>query len=487
MNSWMQRLAQHYEQTRRDHPDRNLIILFDIDGTILDMRHMVRYVLQEFDREHGSEHFRQLRIEDIDFHENHIEPLLQRLHLAPKHQERVLNWYEQNRYSAAAVLESHRPFRGVLEVIRWFQMQPRTFVGLNSGRPERRRIETLHSLNQLGWEYRVQFPDELVHLNPRDWGQAVQESKCQGIQGFRERGYHVFAFVDNEPDNLEAVARINDDSGILLLHADTIFESQRSQVPAEAASGNNYDLTELVCQKALPQHVQFVWHGVNDEANLRQFLGSNIHWAEFDVRRDPVTRRLVLREDPFEQRPADLYEEILELEDVLAQFEEKGVGVKLDLKEADEMIDSVLEALDDHHFSDFQIWFNGNIERLQEEGFRKLAERHPDAIIQCPIDFLVPLIQSAPKNAQSVLTMLRDWGINRFSVSWRTPGKRQVFDQLEEWGYGINVHDVPDLESFLQAVLLMPRSITSDFNFPKWHYFGRGPGAGDSRHSYVEG
>jgi hypothetical protein len=486
MNSWMQRLSQHYEQTRRENPDRNLIILFDIDGTILDMRHMVRHVLQDFDREHETGFFRKLRVEDVDFHENHIEPLLQRLRLAPKHQERVLSWYEQNRWNAAAVLESHRPFRGVLEVIRWFQMQPRTFVGLNSGRPERRRMETLRSLNQLGWEYRVQFSDEFLHLNPKDWGQEVSDSKCQGIERFRDQGYHVFAFVDNEPDNLEAVARDNEDSTILLLHADTIFESQRSQVPADAACGSHYDLTDLVRQNALPQHIQFVWHGVNDEANLRQFLGSNIHWAEFDVRRDPVTRRLVLREDSFEQRPLNRDEEVLELEDVLAQFDEKGIGVKLDLKEGGEAIDSVLEALEDHHFSDFQIWFNGNIERLQEDGFRRLAERHPEAIVQCPIDFLVPLIQSAPQNARTVLLMLRDWGINRFSVSWRTPGKRQVFDRLEEWGYSINVHDVPDLECFLQAVLLMPRSITSDFNFPKWHYFGRGSGAGDSRHSYTE-
>lgn len=32
------------------------------------------------------------------------------------------------------------------------------------------------------------------------------------------------------------------------------------------------------------------------------------------------------------------------------------------------------------------------------------------------------------------------------------------------------------LEAFLKAVLLLPRSVTADFNFPKWHYFGRGPG-----------
>ena len=45
-------------------------------------------------------------------------------------------------------------------------------------------------------------------------------------------------------------------------------------------------------------------------------------------------------------------------------------------------------------------------------------------------------------------------------------------------------YNVPDLKSFLQAVLLMPRSITSDFNFPKWHYYGRGSGQDSEHYEY---
>jgi len=29
--------------------------------------------------------------------------------------------------------------------------------------------------------------------------------------------------------------------------------------------------------------------------------------------------------------------------------------------------------------------------------------------------------------------------------------------------------------SFLEAALLLPASVTADFNFPEWHYDGRGP------------
>jgi hypothetical protein len=43
-----------------------------------------------------------------------------------------------------------RPYPGALEVIRWFQLQESTFLGLNTSRPERLRADTLHSLNALG-------------------------------------------------------------------------------------------------------------------------------------------------------------------------------------------------------------------------------------------------------------------------------------------------------------------------------------------------
>jgi hypothetical protein len=53
---WMWELAVHYERTRRAYPDQQLCIVFDIDGTILDLRHLVVHALLGYDREHGSEY-----------------------------------------------------------------------------------------------------------------------------------------------------------------------------------------------------------------------------------------------------------------------------------------------------------------------------------------------------------------------------------------------------------------------------------------------
>ena len=46
MATWMKKLAKHYEKIRARHPDGELLILFDIDGTILDLRCMVLHVLK---------------------------------------------------------------------------------------------------------------------------------------------------------------------------------------------------------------------------------------------------------------------------------------------------------------------------------------------------------------------------------------------------------------------------------------------------------
>ncbi len=80
--------------------------------------------------------------------------------------------------------------------------------------------------------------------------------------------------------------------------------------------------------------------------------------------------------------------------------------------------------------------------------------------------------------------MFTTWGINRFSMSWETQDMRTFFDQMDKWGFEVNIYKVPDLNSFLQAVLLMPRSITADFNFPQWHYYGRGSGEGSEQYEY---
>ncbi len=475
MKNWMTELAAHYKAMRARYPTDQLLLLFDIDGTILDMRYLVRYVLQSYDRMFNTRYFQALTVNDITVHENQVMPLLSALNIKHADLHQILAWYEANAWSSAAILQAHRPFSGVLEVLRWFQMQPNTHIGLNTGRSEFIRADTLRSLNQLGQEYKVQFTDKMLYMRASNQA-PVAEAKVEGARYFQQAGYRIVAFIDNEPENLQAIAEFDASHEILLLHADTIFQTKRAKLPKRAISGQIYKFTDLISESALPRHIQFVWRGIHNDANLAQFLASDVHWGEFDVRLNPTNGQLIIRPDSFSQTALQKDETWLTLDYTLDRLRYRQKGIKLDLKAGGHMIDRVLKLVTTYGFNSLNLWFNGQVEYLQEPGFHQLATAHPGAIIECPVDFLVPLICDEPARAKTILNRYRSWGINRFSISWQTPNLRRFFDQMDEWGFEVNIYNVPDLETFLQAILLLPHSITSNFNFPAWSYYGAGTG-----------
>jgi hypothetical protein len=99
MTDWMNSLASHYEALRYRYPDENLMIVFDIDGTILDMRHLILHALNAFDRTHGTSYFQGVRIPDIDFHEDHLPELLDRLRIPSEHRPFIQEEYKKLLFS----------------------------------------------------------------------------------------------------------------------------------------------------------------------------------------------------------------------------------------------------------------------------------------------------------------------------------------------------------------------------------------------------
>lgn len=466
---WMARLARHFERVRRARPRDPLMIVFDIDGTILDMRYPVLHLLREYDRVHGTAFFGGLRLDEVDAHEARLEPWLERAGLSEAERARVVHFCSERFWEPHTV---HRPFPGALEVIRWFQIQPRTFVGLNTGRPESMRETTLRALNALGAEWRVRFQSEHLVMNPGGW-ETIVEAKCRGLRCLRDAGFRVFAFVDNEPANLAAVAESIDDPDVLLLHADTIFESQRESLPPMAVSGARYELASLLVEPGLPAHVEWVWQAVNDATSLEDFLGSGVRWAEVDVRRDPASGELVLGHDPIDPG-ARGRGSVLSLNRALAAFADCGRGVKLDLKEGDGVVAEALAIVERHGFREDALWFNAELSSLTEQGFRELRERVPGAVLQCPMDFALPLFAARSGGARELAAELADWGIDRFSLRWDRPGLSRAVDQLTNWGHEVNLYEVPDLDSLFRAALLLPRSVTARFDRPMPGGWGNG-------------
>ena len=95
--SWMATLASHYDDTRHSYPEDRLMILFDIDGTILDMRYMVFYVLRAFDKEHETHFFQKLQLSDITVHEHQLDHLLETFQIPPETQRGLIDLYDQHR------------------------------------------------------------------------------------------------------------------------------------------------------------------------------------------------------------------------------------------------------------------------------------------------------------------------------------------------------------------------------------------------------
>ncbi|MCX7858247.1 MAG: hypothetical protein N2513_09795 [Deltaproteobacteria bacterium] len=245
MQHWMAFLGSHFRKMRKKYVNDKLIIVFDIDGTILDMRFIILFILRNFDKRNKSNYFSKLRISDIDFHETQLKLLLDRMGLNTEDQESILSNFENLFLPMLTIKKANKPFRGVFEIIRWFQMQPNTYVGLNTGRPESLRFRPLSSLNFLGKESGVRFSNELLFMNKKGLSANIPLIKREGIEYFRNLGFRVFAFVDNEPENLKAVAEIDSKSEILLLHAESLFKSPKSVMTGNFVSGIDYCVEKL--------------------------------------------------------------------------------------------------------------------------------------------------------------------------------------------------------------------------------------------------
>jgi hypothetical protein len=232
MSDWMRSLAGHCVNSRIAHPEDDLLVVFAIDGTILDMGHLVSHVLNEFDRGHGTQLFDGLRAEDVDVHENEIETLLDRRRVLAATRVEVLAWYRSCRWAPGSVLMPHRPYGGVFEVIRWFQIQPRTSVALNTGRPGTLRDATLRCLNELGREYKVALTDELLVMNPDGWEVDVAKHKVAGIRHLQQAGYRVVAVVDNGARGHRGPgSRLTRRRRSWFLDSQTLYQSRRRSTP----------------------------------------------------------------------------------------------------------------------------------------------------------------------------------------------------------------------------------------------------------------
>jgi len=481
MNNWMKALSLHYRYMKEQHPNKDLMLIFDIDGCINDMQYQLFRALRTFDHLQGTHYFYRLKPNEIKIHEDLLSSFLTEYQWLPEQIEAFLSWYTRYRKSSRLQM---RPMEGVIETICWFQMQSRTAVGLKNICSQDMRQKTIQALKKFRKDYQLKLPKELIYFPKHN---SPSESAVECLSYFRKLGYHVICFVDSETQSLDAIASGKETHDILLLQADTVYRSNDRLVAAAVEKGSTYELRELVQEKDLPSYIDLVWHGINDRKNMQQFLSSPIQWGEVDVQTVHEDGSVLLQHDnPLEDETLLIEKIDLPLHELLAEFQQRGKGIKVDFKDKSTVLRKTIKLLIKVGFKDEDIWLNGDIDVLKEEGFKMLSEAFPNAVIQTTVDFICPLVFSVPDQARNILTLLKGWGINRFSISWELEKCSALLHQLKKWGYDMNVYNAPDLEQFLKVMILSPRSITSDFNFPEWNYYGRGSGKSGIQLDYVE-
>ena len=89
---WMKSLSEHYHLMSEAHPQAQIMVVFDIDDTIVDIRIPLLYVLQKYDTIHKTSHFSNLTLEDIIFEEWHIQDWLPRIVSKQFERERIVKF-----------------------------------------------------------------------------------------------------------------------------------------------------------------------------------------------------------------------------------------------------------------------------------------------------------------------------------------------------------------------------------------------------------
>lgn len=468
--NWMKSLADYYETVRNEIKNlrdyNKLLVLFDIDGTILDHRKTIFHLLKEYDRVKSTNIFEDLRPEDIYVSQDHLHRLLDQYELSPDRVDEIVSFYEDNRWSEEVILESHQPYQGVMDVIRWFQLQPHAQVGLNTARPEELREKTLKSLNLLGEEYKVSFKDDLLHMNSNGWTDPV-ETKIEGIRYFEDQGYRIVAMLDNEPANLSALSEADFSHDFLLLHAATCFDTDEELLPERSLSGEDYGITGLIQSQADPDRVQFIWDNIDTPEMLDLFLNSTVNWGKFPVRRDPDSGEYILRSEDFNERPRRK-DNPLGLEDALDRVSDYEKSIQFEMNVGPEDLKALRDTIEEYSLSGDSIGFRFSAEKLHSKEVDFFLSSYPKADVELPVDFLKELLLSEAEKSRIMLEMFQEkWSVNRFSLTWQTYGKSRIVRQLKDWDLPVNLTNIPGLAEFLGAERLLPDSVTLTPTFTK--------------------
>ncbi|NUQ34663.1 MAG: hypothetical protein HUU29_06960 [Planctomycetaceae bacterium] len=240
MQRWIQQLERHRARISAKYPDEPLMMLMDIDGTFFDVRHAIRHLLELYDRTHGAAHFAPVMdlVENVNPTmpmETALAALLLYTNIPESERLIALSWFRKRCSTYEVLLKLHQPCEGVFEIVQAIASQPRTEVGFNSSRPEFLRGETLRALNSLAIDYGLQFRGDQLYMDSGSWVGNAPFVKVSGLKHFQNKGYRIFAALDSEPANLDAIWAADTHREIMTLSTEGVLSAYHDTVKLRAA------------------------------------------------------------------------------------------------------------------------------------------------------------------------------------------------------------------------------------------------------------
>lgn len=462
-SNWIKKLSDHYKNVRTQYPERKLLILFDIDGTVLNMRYMLQSLLRAYDKEHGTDYFHYLTLKKLKQCNYQIDLLIEDLPVAFDLKADILVWCLRHFHNHRLLLKSHKPYRGIFEIIRWFQLQPNTYTGFNTSKPQSVRYEILNLLNQMAKEYRLDFKDEFLFMG-NDNDKSAGENKVDGVHYFKNAGFDVFAVVDHQISALKVMERAFTADPIIFINTKEILKKRHKyQQLLSIKNSRSRIYSDKKSQEDVLTHTEFVWKGIDNDIAFERFREASIFWVEVGVYQDSTTYDLIVRQHNRENVMPGYKRKLIFFSEVLQHIRQDFKGVKIDILGGGDIFNRIAEVIKGANLDDSQVWFHRSIEVLNKRDCQILRAQYPQARIQTNVDLLGPVINANEKKAERIIATLNTWGVDCFSVSVKNPDMSLILRFLCDLRRDVHVYDVYGLHSFLNACMSHPNSISSDF------------------------
>jgi hypothetical protein len=442
--AWLERLSAHVQRRRRAQPDAELAVLIDVDGSILDLRPGLAALLFDWDARGQTSFFDGLEPREILTGEAGLRRLFESRGLDHAARAELLVECERFAWSPQAVLGAHQPCLGMLEVLRWMQMQPGVFVVLNSSRPAARRDETLQALRTLCRHYGMGLAEDRVHLSPFGDGSDGVRSKLAGIEHFKARGLVPIAVVDDDTEALEQIQRHLDGDDVLCLVAEPFGRPSTALTPRVRAT----DEGECVPVDA----VSILWDGLATMDDLELFGAANVPWAQTTIVRDACGQLSTVPVDG----PG------LEFEELIGAFAQLGRGLRLSFEES-AAASRALGTVGLLRFPWERVSVRLRADQLTDPWFERLGPYSAQVAIAVDGSFLAPLSCVAPDLAANALLRLREKGVARIVVPSNVVELAAFAPLVRASGLELELATSGGIAPYVDAVLTGPDAVSTEF------------------------